>query len=110
MARQRSTAASLFAIVLLLICLPSLAPRQFSTFVVPGTHAFLDDYVYLQDVDLRNAKGRIATYDWRGPPQGWPNVVAFDDGRVEILVDENHARPLFEHQGIPYPKLKETAP
>lgn len=96
--------------LLLFVGLVSLAARQLSTLFVPGTHAYLDDYVYLSNVDLLHPTGKIAAYDLPSSRQGRLHVVAFDDGRVEILVDENRARQLFEQQGIPYPSSQETKP
>ncbi len=89
--------------LLLLVGLVSLAARQLSTLFVPGTHAYLDDYDYLSNVDLLHPTGKIAAYDLPSSQQGRYQVVAFDDGRVEIL-GYDVAKPLFEQQGIPYPE------
>ncbi len=94
------------AILFVLLSASSGAARFLSTLFVPGTHSFLDDYVYLENIDLRHATGRIAAYDWRRPFQGWPHVIAFDDGLVEF-VDDVRARSLFEQQGLAYPEPKE---
>ena len=88
--------------LLMLVGLISLAARQLGALFVPGTHAYLDDYVYLSNVDLLHPTGKIAAYDLPSSQQGRWHVVAFDDGHVEIL-GYDQASPLFEQQGIPYP-------
>jgi hypothetical protein len=95
--------------MLLLVGLVSVSARQLSALLVPGTHAYLDDYVYLCDIDLLHPTGKIAAYDLPSSRQGRYHVVAFDDGHVEIL-DYVRAQALFEQQSIPYPEPKPPTP
>jgi hypothetical protein len=101
--------ACVVLILFIFVAAPSLAARQISALFVPGTHAYLDDYVYLSNVDLLHPTGKIAAYDLPSSQQGRWHVMAFDDGHVEIL-GYDRARPLFEQQGIPYPTPPETGP
>lgn len=101
--RVRKVAGAL-AILFVLACLSSSASGFLSRLIVPGTQVFLDDYVFVEGVDLRHATGKIAAYDWRGPAQGW-HLIAFDDGRVEIM-DLNKARVLFDQQGLTFSEPK----
>ena len=66
-----------------------------SNFVVrtlmPGSQAFLDDYVYLADVDLMAGVQRgntIAAYERKLWPVSGRRVVGFADGHVDRMWDE----------------------
>ena len=100
-----SCEACLCCLFCLLLSSARFAPKWIAKTLVPGSHAFLDDYLCLDHVDLRHPKGEIAAYGW--PLFGnWP-MIAFDDGHIE-WVEDNRARLLFRQQGIPYPELKES--
>lgn len=92
------------AILALLMLMPSYNADVVSRMLYPGTHAFLDDYVYVTDVDFDSPnKGTIiAAYDWRTFKGQQRRIIGFADGHVEAT-DHEQARPLFEAQGIPYP-------
>ena len=91
--------AGVVAALLVLITASSGASRFLVTLIVPGTHAYLDDYVFLDQVDLRQPKGRMAAYDRNVLVEGGPRVIAFDDGRGEVI-DVHNAQSLFERQGL----------
>jgi prepilin-type processing-associated H-X9-DG protein len=72
----------------------------------PNSHAYLDDYVYVNDIDLAPRNGEpsttIAAYDWRSFKGAQQRIVAFADGHVEEFSDDQ-AKPLFEANGLEYP-------
>lgn len=74
----------------------------------PNSHAYLDDYVYMNDVDLAPRSGEpsttIAAYDWRSFEGDEGCIVAFADGHVEQLSDDR-AKRLFEANGLEYPAV-----
>lgn len=77
----------------------------------PNSHAYLDDYVYINDIDLAPWNGEpsttIAAYDWRSFEGDQRRIIAFADGHVEELGDDC-ARPLFEANGLEYPAQADT--
>ena len=93
----------------ILLSLTALVPQFVSEALVPGSYAFLDDYTYLDNIDLRQHKGGIAAYAWRTFIGNGRRMIAFDDRHIESLEDDR-ARLLFREQGIPYPEPKETEP
>jgi len=93
-------------VLCLLTSLTAIAPKWISEMLVPGTYNFLDDYVCLENVDLRHPKGDIAAYAWRTFIGEGRRMIAFDDGHIEA-VEHDRARQLFEQQGIPYPSPRE---
>lgn len=103
--RKMRWVAGLPLALLLLVGLPSLGDRQVIAVLVPGSHAYLDDFVYLQGIDLLHPTGKLAAYGLQSLGQDW-RVVAYDDGHAEVVGDPT-ARSLFEQQGIPYPPPRE---
>lgn len=86
----------------------SVYPRDVAAWLCPGSHAFLDDYVYLPGIDFTpaNAKrGRtIVAYDIHTFRRPGRRIIGFADGHVTSLWDDR-AKPLFQAQGIPYPDV-----
>ena len=77
----------------------------------PSSYAYLDDYIYIDDVDLTPANDKpsttIAAYDRWSFEGNRQRIIAFADGHVEELRDEE-AKPLFEGQGLEYPARAEA--
>lgn len=101
------------ALTIVGVCVLSLVPSYCSSRIselwFPRSYAFLDDYIYVDGVkfaDVANPGRTIAAYDWRTFIGDVPRFIAFADGHVDWL-DEDEARALFAAQGIPYPESKE---
>ena len=81
----------------------ALLPEGFS---LKPTHAYLDDYVHIDDVDMVTSKGKpsriIAAYVLQSFEGDQLRIIAFSDSHVEQLQDDE-AMPLFEAQGLEYP-------
>lgn len=94
-------------VALLFVLLASLSPSKSASRLCPGTFAFLNDSVRFLNVQLnmRNPQRgqRIAAYDSQSFRVPGRRLIGFADGHVKWMWDE-HARPLFESQGIPYPE------
>lgn len=82
-------------VLLLIVVLLFVGDAVMSNFVVrtlmPGSQAFLDDYVYLADVDLMAGVQRgntIAAYERKLWPVSGRRVVGFADGHVDRMWDE----------------------
>ena len=103
---RRGILALVVALSFLLYC--SVYPRDVAAWLCPGTHAFLDDYVYLLGVDFtdgNSARGRtIVAYDAHTFRRRGRRIIGFADGHVTSLSDES-AKALFQAQGVPYPDL-----
>jgi hypothetical protein len=72
--------------------------------VFPGSHSFLDDYVYLPGIKAREelyAGEAVAAYARRA--SGGTRLIAFSYGGTRELA-ETETKKLFESQGIPYPE------
>ncbi len=107
--RIRRTALIL-GVTWLLTSVALLNPRVLSKLILPQTHSFLEDYVYLDTVDIEApAFGgeTIAAYDQQSFIGMQRRIIGFADGHVQSLWDER-AKPLFEKQGLPYPQPKES--
>lgn len=105
---RRYVAVAVFSLCLVLHY-ASLNRNATLEFLMPGGYAYLDDYVYISDVDFTSANSRrhttIAAYDLRSFEGRQGGMVAFADGHVETLEDDR-ARALFESQGLKYPGPK----
>lgn len=99
--------ARVLAMLCIVASLTGFAPIWISEKLVPGNYTFLDDYVCLDNIDLRHPQGKIAAYAWRTFIDGERRMIAFDDGHIESIEDDR-ARVLFEQQGIPYPNPQES--
>lgn len=86
----------------------SAYPREVGAWLCPGSHAFLDDYVYLPGVDLTPANSdrgqTIVAYDVHTFRTGGRRIIGFAGGHVASLSDER-AKALFQAQGVPYPEF-----
>lgn len=85
----------------------SLSPSKTAGRLCPGSYAFLNDIVFLPDVDLGRTNPQrsrtIAAYDVQSFRRLGRRCIAFASGAVQWLPDDR-ARPLFQAQGIPYPE------
>jgi prepilin-type processing-associated H-X9-DG protein len=103
--RYRWRAFGVLVISVVLI-LPSCDPYQTARFFSRPTYAYLDDYVYVDGVDLGSSdparRTTIAAYDKRSFDGDQRRIIGFADGHVESLWDDQ-ARPLFADNGLEYP-------
>jgi prepilin-type processing-associated H-X9-DG protein len=105
---ERRARRGVFALVLALslVLFGSLSPRETATRFFPGSLAYLNDFVFLQGVDLTRSNSQqtrtIAAYDLQSFRNRSVRIVAFADGHVEALWDDR-AKPLFREQGLAYP-------
>lgn len=85
----------------------SLSPFQTADRLCPGSYAFLNDIVFLPDVDLGRTNAQrsrtIAAYDVQSFRRPGRRCIAFASGAVQWLRDDR-ARPLFQAQGLAYPE------
>jgi hypothetical protein len=95
-----------FVGVCLLTVIPPAYHAEISELFYPGTHNFLNDYVYLDGVNFGAPASEratiIAAYDWRTFTGEGQRLVAFADAHVEFL-DPEKVRFLFEAQAVPIP-------
>jgi hypothetical protein len=106
--RRREAVILLATLAAMLFCLGygcSVHVREMAIWC-RGSHAFLNDYVYLSWVDYTcpasQAMRTIVAYDVHSFRRPGRRLIGFADCHVAWLSDEQ-ARPLFEAQGIPYP-------
>ena len=104
--RRRWAALGVLALCLTLFY-ASLSAAGIVGFLFPAGHAYLDDYVYINGVDMTSANSKrgttIAAYDLRSFKGDQQRIIGFADGHAETLGDDR-AKPLFEAQGLEYPK------
>ena len=85
----------------------SIYPHELARRLLPGSHAFLDDYVYLPGAYASRANSApgqtIVAYDVNSFRGAGPRIIGFADGHVMSFWGER-AKPIFEVQGIPHPK------
>ena len=105
--RRARWGAFILTVTLSLVLCCSVYPHRLAGWLFPGSHAFLDDYVYLPGAyttEANSAPGEtIVAYDvnsFRGTDR---RIIGFADGHVMSFSDER-AKPIFQAQGIPYPK------
>lgn len=102
---RRMALASVAVLCCVSVC--SAYPGDVSVFLWPGSHAFLNDYVYISGVDFSRANTRrgktVAAYDIQSFRRIGRRLIGFADGHVASLSNER-AEPLFQAQGIRYPE------
>ncbi len=105
------------ALGVLMVCVVlipgSIGASKLSAILLPEgplpakSHAYLDDYVYLDGVQFIpladvNRSTTIVAYEKRIAGKNGTRYISFDDGHVE-RVRGDRARALFEAQGLEYP-------
>ena len=99
--------ALVLVVALSFVLFGSLSPSRTADRLCPGSYAFLNDIVFLPDVDVMGGntqRGRtIAAYDVQSFRRPGPPCIAFASGAAQWLRDDS-ARPLFQAQGVPFPE------